>query len=226
LGELWGWGALCFAFGALLGISEIISRYRDEPLEATLNWYGAGYLALNGLMAIGAYALLVRYAEQLLPAVAGDLVLTSIVAGFGAMAILRSKFFIFRGDEGQEYPIGPAIVLETILHMLDRQIDRMRASDRQRRVFGTMRDIDDFNAVADFLLASLLGFQNLSLEEKQKIADVVKEYQAEQRWPGKLKTMGLGFMFLTIAGERNFDQVVRDLKEYLKTPTPEADPVI
>src|SRR5262245_59809338 len=121
---LWtaAWGLLSFAIGALTGISEIISRYRDEPLRATGNRYGLAYLLLNGLTAVIAYGFLLRYPTQILAPIAGDALLASLAAGFGAMAVLRSNFFIFRTEDGKEYPIGPYIVIETFLRMLDRKI--------------------------------------------------------------------------------------------------------
>ena len=211
----WGWGLVSFIFGALVGLSEIISRYRDEPLHATVNRYGASYLVLNGLVSAVAYGFLLRYPTQILPIVAPDLLMAALVAGFGAMAVLRSKFFIFRAEDGKEYPIGPSIVMEAFLRVLDRKIDRLRATKRQQRVFEQMKDITDFDAVANYLEASLLSFQNLSQEDKKAITEVIQQYRKQTAWPGPLRTMAVGFAFLTIAGEENFDQVMANLKRYL-----------
>lgn len=64
----WGF-LLSAALGAGTGASEIISRYRDEPIRAVANRYGLNH-----------------------------------------------------SEDGQDYPIGPAIVIETFLRMLDRKI--------------------------------------------------------------------------------------------------------
>jgi hypothetical protein len=210
-----GWAVLSFIIGAGTGISEIVSRYRDEPLRATANRYGFAYLALNGLISVLAYAFLVRYSSNILTSVAGDPVMTSIVAGFGAMAILRSNFFIFRTEDGKEYPIGPSIVVETFLRMLDRKIDRLRASERQRRVLERLKDIADYDAAANYLEASLLSFQNLTEKEWTDIREVIEVYR-KKAWPPALRVYAVGFAFLTIAGEENFDQVVENLQKYLE----------
>lgn len=131
------------------------------------------------------------------------------------MIVLRSKLFIFRTEDGKEYPIGPSIVIETLLRVFDRKIDRLRASERQRRVFERMKGITDFAAAANYLEASLLSFQNLSQEEKADIAQVIDQYRQETDWPDSLRTMAVGFAFLTIAGEENFDEVIASLKSYL-----------
>lgn len=211
----WPWAAFSFLCGALVGVSEIISRYRDEPLRATLNRYGLAYVLINGVVSALAYGVLLRYPTQILAPVAGDSLLTALVAGFGAMVVLRSKLFIFRTEDGKEYPIGPSIVIETLLRVFDRKIDRLRASERQRRVFERMKDITDFAAAANYLEASLLSFQNLSQEEKAEVARVIDQYRQQTEWPDSLRTMAVGFAFLTIAGEENFDEVIGNLKGHL-----------
>ncbi len=206
---------LVFIFGALVGFSEILSRYRDEPMRAAFNRFGLSYLAINGFIAVGAFAVLMHYPKSIFPAVAGDKFMTAIVAGFGAMAVMRSKLFTFRSDDGKEYAIGPSIVIDTILRVVDRKIDRLRASQRERLVFSRLKDVSNFSAAADYLTASLLSFQNLSQDEKRDIAAVIAQYRNQAAWPDALKTMALGFTFLTLAGEENFDEVVKDLTQYI-----------
>ena len=186
-------------------------------MRATGNRYGLTYLGINGFISLAAFAVLLHYPSGIFPKLAGDNFMASIVAGFGAMGIMRSKLFIFRSDDGKEYPIGPAIVIETILRVADRKIDRFRAAQREQRVFSSLKETANFEQAADYLTASLLAFQNLSQDEKRDIAAVIQQYREQQSWPPALKTMAMGFAFLTIAGEENFDQVVKDLTAYLDT---------
>ena len=85
--------ALCAAtfFGMIAGGSELLSRYRDEPLKALNSNAGILYVALNGAISAAAYGLLVRYGKHLFPGIADDELMLSVLAGFGAMAVLRSK---------------------------------------------------------------------------------------------------------------------------------------
>jgi hypothetical protein len=72
----------------------------------------------------------------------------------------------------------------------------------------------------------LLSFQNLSEEEKREIAAVIDQYRQATTWAPSLRTMAVGFAFLTIAGEENFDQVIANLKAFLNTlpaARPEGD---
>lgn len=207
--------ALALAFGALTGMSEIMLRYRDEPLRATVTRYGLSYLALNGLIATSALFILMHYEDGVFPGLKNDLFMKAIVAGFGAMAVFRSKLFTYRAEDGREFPVGPIIVLDTVLKVLDRKIDRQRSSERQRLVFEQLKDITAYDFAANYLVVSLLSYQNLTTDEKAVIANAVKEYREQTQWPTQLKSMALGFAFLTIAGEENFAEVVKNLKAAL-----------
>lgn len=226
--EYWGWAAATFLFGSLVGFAEILSRYRDEPLLATLTNAGMSYLAINGIISTVAFVILRRYPTQIFSGLKDDLLLTAVAAGFGAMAVFRSKLFSFKSSDGTEVPIGPAIVLDTILKMIDHKIDRHRATARQTRVFNSMFDIADFVRTADYVEASLNSFQNLSEDDKRAISEGIKDLKTRTAWPETLKSLALGFVFLTVAGDENFDLVVSNIKKYLATqqnpPQPNPPP--
>ena len=210
-------GIASLIFGALVGFSEIISRYRDEPFQAVSTKPGFAYMILNGLVSLVAFAFLYRYTDKLFPVIKGDLLMTAIVAGFGGMAVFRSKLFSFRTSDGKEYAIGPAIVFETFLKIVDQKIDRNRSTERQIMVFYQIKDLHNFDGVANYILASLPSFQNLTTEQKEEVRDIIEEYRTSP-WPDALKCLGLGFAYLNIAGEENFIRVMKNLKEFLGMP--------
>ncbi len=218
------WAMASLVFGMLTGLSELLSRYRDEPILASANPFGIGYLLLNGLVSLAAFALLRRYPSQIFPVIQQDLLLTAVVAGFGSMAVFRSKLFTFRSDDGKDYAIGPAIVLDTVLKTIDRKIDRLRAAERQAKVFDKMKDLQDFENTAHYLEASLLSFQNLTQAEKEEISRIIDQYRKAPGWSTPLKIMAVGFAFLTIAGEENFDQVIAKLSDYLNVLKQQSAP--
>jgi hypothetical protein len=210
-----GWAFASFLFGITVGLSEILSRYRDEPVLSATTSFGVAYLILNGLISLVAFAVVRKYPTQIFPALEKDLFLTAVVAGFGAMAVFRSKFFTFRSADGKDFPIGPAIVLDTVLRTIDAKIDRRRATERQAQVFDSMIGLHDFENVAKYIEASLSSFQNLSPDDKTEIKTVIDQYRDLKEWPDTLKSLGLGFAFLNISGEENYDQVVANLKKFI-----------
>jgi hypothetical protein len=217
---------LAIFLGELVGFSEIISRYRDEPLRAAFNGYGASYFAINGVLAWVAFIVLEK-SPGTFPTLAGHPYSTAVFAGFGAMAIFRSKLFVFRSDDGKEFPVGPDIVLSSVLKIVDRKIDRQRAARRQQLVFDKASEIAgligsdaDFGVAANFLVVSMSSFQNLSDTEKQQIAAAADRLGKDLVGaPNLYKAMTLGFALLDITGEESFSDIVTDLEAYLRKAT-------
>jgi hypothetical protein len=240
LGNDYNWAGigtplLAIFLGELVGFSEIISRYRDEPLRAAFNGYGGAYFAINGILAWVAFIVLER-SPGTFPTLVGHPYSTAALAGFGAMAIFRSKLFVFRADDGKEFPVGPDIVLSSVLKIVDRKIDRQRAARRQRLVFDNASNIAgligsdaDFGVAANFLVVSTMSsFQNLSDTEKQQIAAAAARLKNDKdlvEAPNFYKAMTLGFALLDITGEEGFSEIVSDLEPYLKKATQQGQQV-
>jgi len=203
-------------FGCLLGASEIISRYRDEPLKAVFNVYGATYLVTNASVSLAAFMLLARYHDKLLPAAIRheDGILMAFFAGFGAMIVLRSKLFLYHSIDGKEIPIGPDLVADRLLKVIDRKIDRQRAAAREQLVFDLMRKYTRFGVTSEFFQISLGSFQNLSDEEKVEYKEKA-ERLAQLPLFEALKIMALGFLFLDLSGEANLRDVCAILDQRL-----------
>lgn len=180
-------------------------------------------MALNALVSACVYGLLTRYGKSLVPGVVGDRVMTSIVAGFGAMALLRSKFFTIRTEKGEDVAVGPDAAVSAFLHAADRAIDRRRASRRLAVVFRQAREIQPSVAGTDFLQVSLAAFQNLSTQEKIDLKDKLDKI-ASQPYPDELKLQAMCYLILIVSGERNFNEMMSSLrtwaKEYPGTHTP------
>ncbi len=58
------------------------------------------------------------------------------------------------------------------------------------------------------------------------MVEVIKQYREQTRWSDPLKCLALGFAFLTIAGDENYEQVINNLKEYIATQHVTVPPVI
>jgi hypothetical protein len=202
-------------FGAFLGWSEIISRYRDEPLSATWNQYGFIYIGFNAMVALGAFVLLERYPNILNGIDRHDGVMLSLLAGFGSMAVLRSKFFLYRTDDKREIPIGPDLVIDRFLKVIDRKIDRLRAARRQHLIFDLMRNYREYAAANEFFQLALTSLQNLSEDEKKFYVERANAVGLLP-YPDSFKAMALGYLFLDVAGEENLTDVCGNLDKYLE----------
>jgi hypothetical protein len=201
-------------FGAFLGLSEILSRYRDEPLRATWNQYGLVYIGFNAMIAIGAFVLLERYPSLLGGVNRADGVLLAFLAGFGSMAILRSKLFLYRTDDEKDIPIGPDLVIDRFLKVIVTKIDRLRGAQRQRLVFDQMRKYGEFSPTNDFFQLALTSLPNLSDDERKSYKDAANAVGTLSSSEA-LKAMALGYLFLDVAGEENLVELCANLDKYL-----------
>lgn len=210
------YAALSAALGALVAASEIVSRYRDEPVQALTSSPASIYLMVNATVSAVTYGLLTRYATTITPALADDPLMRSITAGFGAMAILRTKFFTLRTEGGEEISIGPDAAVTAFLNAADRGIDRLRAYRRLMLVSEEAMKTARPEVGADFLQISLAAFQNLSSEEKADFTQIIDDMKRAP-FPPSLKLRAISYGVLGIAGERNFKQVMEGLRAYVQT---------
>ena len=44
---------------------------------------------------------------------------------------------------------------------------------------------------------------------------MIDQYRALTAWPDTLKSLGLGFAFLNISGEENYDQAITNLQKFI-----------
>ncbi len=211
------WYVFAFLLGAFAGMAEILSRYRDEPWRASFSVPGIAYIFSNGLISTGAYWTVITY--KIFTGINEPGFPAAIAAGFGSMAIFRSKIFVYRSDSGNEYPIGPDIVLDIFMKTIDRQIDRKQAVRRQGLITNTMSDISGiggaFDKAADYFDTALLSFQHLTKEDKSEWKNKIDGLK-KSGLPEKVKLYALGYALLDLTGEDHFHQCIDKLKEYIK----------
>lgn len=211
---------LALVIGTGTALVELLSRYRDEPFKVIAQSHFAWiYLALNGILALGAHWVLVtsEWGEN---ASNVDLAGLALSAGLGAAVILRSRVFTARlGDE--QVSIGPGYVVDQLLAIIDAQIDRRRALQRVQIVVDAM-DSKDFEKAKTFASTMITGSrQNLSLQEQKDLAAQIREVQ-DRRISDQEKSYALGFILLDFMGEEFLDEITRRLPKLTLPGEPEV----
>lgn len=204
-----------FLFGTLVGISEIATRYRDEPLKAIKSPYGIVYCFLNGYISLLAFFVILRFSKDLFLSISHSNLLIALTSGFGASAVMRSRFAIIKNSNGDDISIGPDLVIKVILQLVNTGIDRGRSVRRQEIVaknLGKIRVLGDFANAWQYLFTALLSFQSLDDEQKQMFNDIYNDYKERNDIPPDIKFIALGYIFLTIVGEDNFQSVLEKAK--------------
>src|ERR1700678_3984077 len=92
----WSWldWAAAAALGGIVGVSELISRYKDDPWAAIKSWPAVFYLAINSAASLGALLLM---PDGWLGLSRGMRIL---MAGVSAMAFFRTSLFVVRAGDG------------------------------------------------------------------------------------------------------------------------------
>jgi hypothetical protein len=208
---------LAFLCGASVGMTEISSRYRDEQMKAILSPDGLVYIVCNGAISTFALVLLFHFSLTLeaFKAFQGHPLSAAMAAGFGATAIMRTRFAVIKGADSKDVSIGPDIVINLLLAMIDRRIDRWRAARRQEIVadhFEQLKALGTVDEASKYLLASLVSFQNLSEAEKKDLAATLKDNK-ELGYSENIQRAAMGYLFLTVVGEENFTSVLAKARQ-------------
>jgi len=213
------WALFAAIFGGLVGAAELMSRYRDDPLQAMKSAPASVYVILNAITSAAAFALLLASRQSIFPE-ASDLSLV-LIAGFGAMTLLRSKILTFRTASGDDVPIGVDVVISSFLRAADRSIDRHQAVLRWDRAFQYLHDIPDektFVYLADYFGTNLVSYQSVSPEEREDFKATIETLEVKQTINVGLRAVAAGLAFQEIAGSQNFDRVVKEFRKRPKLP--------
>lgn len=208
-----------FALGTLFGIAELVSRYKDEPLRALWTRAAFLYLLVNAAASVGALHLIrvfgwVSDGEPLQAAYKQVL-----IAGLGAMALFRSSLFIFRVGNS-EINFGPVFVLQILLGVADRGVDRKRGWSRSADVGTIMKDVSFEKAKVLLPIYCFALMQNLSKEEQEAIGLDVDAISAislpDETIANQQKSVLLGLRLLNVIGTDLLDQAVKSLGNDIK----------
>jgi hypothetical protein len=201
--------------GILVGLAELVSRYRDAPQSVLYKPPALVYLVLNGAASGLALALIRAYGWTF--GAGADTVRWAqlLVAGVGAMALFRTSLFTVRAGD-RDIAVGPATFLQIFRDAADREVDRLRARDRSSRVGDLMDGLDYQKASEGLIPYSLALMQNVPDDEQQKLVQGVKLLDAEPIQPA-IKVRILGLLLMNVVGPNVLSAAVDALREQLKT---------
>lgn len=209
--------------GAIIGATEIISRYRDEPVEALATLPGFVYLVINIAATLFALFLTRLFGWTFGASTeAGIRWVQVFAAGFGAMALLRASFFTVRVGE-EEVSVGPSKFLQTILISVDEGVDRERARSRSNRVSRIMADVSFEKAYQALPAYCFALMQNLPQEVQEEFANqtvLIRNGEMTER----IKSLLLGLALMNIVGDNVLVTAVEALGDEIRIERPPAPP--
>ena len=210
--------------GAAVSFGEILARYPDAPQHVASDKPAWLYVALNAGAAVGALWLMRTFEwltfDETLPALQRA-TWEALAAGFGGLAIIRSALLRIRVAD-HDIDIGPAGLLSAVFHAVERSMDQSRARHRNRVVTEIMANVD-FNkakvALPDHCFNLL---QNVSPELQYQVSQDLTAYDALQSMGMHQKSLHLGLVLLSIAGEDLLRDAVRTLGPQISSSSPQS----
>jgi len=194
--------AIATCLGGIIGICEILSRYRDAPRKALVTTTAGFYVFVNAVASLVAIALIDSFAITF--GVSTDRpetvrLVQVLVAGLGSMVFLRSSLLTLRVGEN-DVGIGPSGILQILLSAADRGVDRDRAKSRSETVAKIMKDVSFVKARETLPTYCFALMQNLSAEEQQMFGRQIAAL-ASSGMDDTIKAMVLGLTIMNIVGE-------------------------
>lgn len=210
------WTVAVALFGAAVGASELIARYRDDPLRSLTSWAAALYILVNLAAAAFAYKLIRDFGWTFGATDSQTPWVQAFVAGFGAMMFFRSSLFHAKvGDSN--LAIGPGIVFQIFLNATDRSCDRRRGELRAELVKRLMRGVS-FSKARVALPSLCFGMmQNVGAEEQMQFWQTV-DALASKDMKDDFKTFNLGLMLLNLVGEKALESAVQTAGVRIQDP--------
>ena len=189
------------AVSALVASGELVSRYRDAPLDILRRLPSIFYLAVNGAAGMAALLAIDAFdwtfgAQNGLPAQITQVAAASI----SSMAVLRSSVFTIRIG-GTDVHAGPYALIKALLDSADRAVDRGRAQRRSKAVDKIMSGVNFDKAMVKLPSDCFALMQNVSPEEQQAVLDEVKGLNKEGSLGNALKVRQLGLVLMNVVGE-------------------------
>jgi len=211
-----------FCLGMATAFAEIISKFTDEPIKALSAPQAVLYHVLNGIVSAFALKVLFLYSA---PVTTLDKVKAVVIAGFGAMLLLRSKLFNVK-VAGEDVSFGPEQIVKVFFRYMELAIDRLRAQARIQFVKSTLDNID-FMAARGYARTMLNAAQTLEESDLRDIDDKLGKIAVSTDSP-QLKSYAMGFLLLNKMGEdvvaRLFERPQADW--YIKAPEMKTDGLI
>jgi hypothetical protein len=125
------------------------------------------------------------------------------------MSLFRSSLFTLRIGE-EDVSIGPSSIIASLLGVVDRAVDRQRATARSSLTSSTMREVSFSKARMALPMYCLQLMQNVDTEEQQRLRTSVDALGLVEM-DEDLKSLNLGLLLMDIVGPAVLQAAVRDL---------------
>jgi hypothetical protein len=205
-----GDGIAVAILAGLVGLTELLTRYRADPKRLVRSPPAFAYIILNGAAGLGALGLIHAMGWTFGGNTAEARRLMQVmVAGLGAVAISRSSLFIVRIGNN-DVGLGPSTILTSLLAAIDRVVDREQARHRALQVEKIMKGVSFKHAYEALPTYCLALMQNLPGEDQEALARTVMTLE-QSDMEDDVKALALGIELMNLVGPDVLGVAVRTL---------------
>lgn len=208
----------CFAIviGGLVGCVELLGRYRYAPLRAAFTVSGGAYIAINLMAAWAAFYMIDAFQVLQNTTVAKDLT-HILLAGFGSLVFMRSSFFKVRVGDA-DIGIGPSVVLDTLLLVADRGVDRREAVERAQDIASLVAEVSDPKLVAKMLTKYCLALmQNVDDKTGSEMTEAIERIMGDIQIPDEIRLDIVALKLGNVVGPDVLEAAVEALGQRLRS---------
>ncbi|MFB4299502.1 hypothetical protein [Actinomadura sp. NTSP31] len=211
------------SLSCLVGVAELVSRYRDRPttlVRVPSTW---AYVLINGGAGAGSLLLLHTFGWRFGVASPHVAAATQVlVASLGSMMVFRSAVFTVRvGDE--DVAVGPSTLLTSLLAAADRGVDRMQAKTRAQEAGEIMRGVSFAKSRLALPTYCLGLLQNVSAEDQADLRTAVDALAGSEMTDGQM-ALNLGLLLMNVAGPDVLRSAVDTLRDEIVADAPSRVP--
>jgi hypothetical protein len=123
-----------------------------------------------------------------------------LVAGIGAMALLRSSLFNYKATNDKVIEVGPAAFLEIFLNAAQRQFDQALSDQNLSEMETTMDGINFVSASKDLPIIILSSMRVLTATEQKELSDEILKLVNDTNTTVEVKNIALGVILLKYTG--------------------------
>jgi hypothetical protein len=169
-GDYWQGYAIAAVVAATVGATDVLTRYKDNPMTAINTWAAWIYIGINFLLGLAAFWLSAVLGIIRFDSADPHGVKNGLLVGFGAILILRSiAFKISIGGKGGE--VGPSTIVDALLATYDQSINRKVALEKDKSVRRLMEGVSFYKA-SEFLSLYCLSLLQRDDARAKMVADL------------------------------------------------------
>ncbi len=202
---------VAFLIGAVIGLTELLSKYTWSAKAVLTSAPGWGYLSISGLSTLLAYSF--AYSLDLLSPLAlqGEY-LRVVACSLMGTAVLRSSFANLKIEGGKEFSAGFQGILDVFRERAETSLDQRMQEDTIDLVSPIVENFSFFTSKEHFCALGIDLLQSVSPDKKESFYQAVAKLESSPV-PDSTKMVLFSRMLIELTGEKLFRKIANQVEK-------------